>query len=56
MTISAMNIDDISKARIEEAVFTSPGMLSLRTANTISLKQEQHLHELVKLVSQLLQE
>ena len=49
-----MGLDDISKARVEEAIFTSPGMLSLRSKPSITLKQEAEMLQLLHLLSQML--
>ena len=55
LTIQAMEADSIAKARLEEAVFTSPGMLSLRNAASITPSQEKELLELLQIVSYMLQ-
>lgn len=55
MTLESINVDDATKARIEEAIYTSPGMLSLRSENTISFKQQEQLLELVQLLTGVLE-
>ena len=55
MTLESINVDDVTKARIEETIYTSPGMLSLRSANTISFKQQEQLLELVDLLTSVLE-
>mmetsp|Transcript_71954 Transcript_71954/g.108594 ORF Transcript_71954/g.108594 Transcript_71954/m.108594 type:complete len:192 (+) Transcript_71954:44-619(+) len=50
ISIDALSIDDIAKARIEEAVFTSPGFLSLKKSKSISLKQEKELLQILQII------
>lgn len=49
-----MNVDDISRARIEEAVFTSPGFQSLKQKRCISLQQEEEIVKIIELVNYML--
>lgn len=54
LIIEALNVDDISKARIEETIFTSPKFQELKNAKSISLKQEQEIKEIISIVTFML--
>jgi len=52
--VQSLGLDDISKARIEEAIFTSPRFMALKDTKSISLKQEQELLSIIQITQQLL--
>lgn len=55
LTFDAMEIDDISKARIEEVISTSTGFQSLKYQRCISLQQEHEIIQMIEIISCMLQ-
>jgi len=52
--MNVMDVDDIARARVEEAVSTSARTKELKGVETIGLKEERLLKQMLAIVSDLL--